>query len=202
MVRERAVRLEEAAHDLDLRQALEHPRQHRPGHPVRGVDDDPQGRDRRHVDEREHALDEAVPDVLGRDGAARRLPPVPANGTVADLVQPRLAPDRQRPAAHDLHPGVLLRVVRRGDHDAAVEPELFRWRNRPSRFRPSRDRPRRRRRRPRRRSAPRPSSATRAACRARPRSGAARTARRTRARSRRRRPRRAPTDRARARRTP
>ncbi len=42
VVRERTVGLEVAAHDLDLRQPLEHRRQHRAGHPVRRVDDDPQ----------------------------------------------------------------------------------------------------------------------------------------------------------------
>ena len=43
---------------------------------------------------------------------------------VADLEQARLAAHRQRAAADDLHPRVLLRVVRGGDADAAVEPEL------------------------------------------------------------------------------
>ena len=41
-----------------------------------------------------------------------------------DLLEPRVAADGQRARAHDLHPGVLLRVVRRGDAHAAVEPEL------------------------------------------------------------------------------
>src|ERR1041385_1602154 len=36
----------------------------------------------------------------------------------------RLASDRQRPAPHDLHPRVLLRIVRGGHADAAVELEL------------------------------------------------------------------------------
>ena len=43
---------------------------------------------------------------------------------VADVEEARLAADRQRPAPHDLHPRVLLRVVRGGDLDAAVELEL------------------------------------------------------------------------------
>ena len=55
---------------------------------------------------------------------ARRVAPLAADGAVADLEQPRLAADRQRAAAHDLHPGVLGGVVRGGDHDPAVEPEL------------------------------------------------------------------------------
>ena len=45
-------------------------------------------------------------------------------GAVAHVEEARLAADRQRAAADDLHPGVLLRVVRGGDADAAVEAEL------------------------------------------------------------------------------
>ena len=43
---------------------------------------------------------------------------------VAYVQQARLAAHRQRTAADDLHPGVLLRVVRCGDAHATVEPEL------------------------------------------------------------------------------
>ena len=67
VVRERAVRLEVAADDVDLRQPLEHGRQHRPRHPVGGVDDDAQRPDRVDVDEREHLVDEPGPDVERRD---------------------------------------------------------------------------------------------------------------------------------------
>ena len=45
------------------------------------------------------------------------------NGAVADIEEARLAADRQRAAADELHPRVLLRVVRGGDHRAALEPE-------------------------------------------------------------------------------
>ena len=125
VVRERPVRLEVAAHDLDLRQPLEHPRQHHSGHPVRGVDDDPERRDCIDVDEAEHPLDEVVPHVDRLDRPSRRrVPPLAAHRPVADLDEPGLAPDRQRPAPHDLHPGVGGRVVRRRDHDPAVEPEV------------------------------------------------------------------------------
>jgi hypothetical protein len=44
--------------------------------------------------------------------------------TIADVEQPRFAADGQRAAAHDLHPRVLLRVVRGGDADPALECEL------------------------------------------------------------------------------
>ncbi len=45
----------------------------------------------------------------------------PRRGAVADVEQPGVAADRKGTAADDLHAGVLLRVVRRGDADAAVE---------------------------------------------------------------------------------
>ena len=53
-------------------------------------------------------------------------PVVPREGecAVADVEESRVAAHGQRPAAHDLHAGVLLRVVRRGDHDPAVELEV------------------------------------------------------------------------------
>jgi hypothetical protein len=41
VVRERPVGLEEAADDVELRQALEDRRQHRARHAVRRIDDDP-----------------------------------------------------------------------------------------------------------------------------------------------------------------
>ena len=50
--------------------------------------------------------------------------PVALHGAVAHIEKARLAADRQRPGAHDLHARVLLRVVRRRDGDTAVEPEL------------------------------------------------------------------------------
>ena len=126
VVRERPVGLEVAADDLDLGQPGEHARQHLAGHAVRAVHDDPERRDRRDVDEAEHALDEGVPHVDRLDRAALRVPPLAAHRTIADLDEPRLAPDRQRAAPHDLHPRVGGRVVRRRHHDPAVEPELAR----------------------------------------------------------------------------
>ena len=43
---------------------------------------------------------------------------------VADVEQARVAADGERAAPDDLHPRVLLRVVRGGDGDAALQPEL------------------------------------------------------------------------------
>jgi hypothetical protein len=42
-------------------------------------------------------------------------------GQVLDLEQPRVAADRTRTLAHELHAVVVLRVVAGGDHDAAVD---------------------------------------------------------------------------------
>ena len=44
-------------------------------------------------------------------------------GDLADVLEPRIAADRARLVADELEPVVVRRVVARGDHDAAVEPE-------------------------------------------------------------------------------
>ena len=66
MVREAAVGLEEAADGLD-REALEDRREHRAGHPVRGVDHDAQRPHGGRVDEGQDLLDEARIDVARLD---------------------------------------------------------------------------------------------------------------------------------------
>ena len=98
VIRERAVRVEVAADDVDLRQPLEHGRQHRPRHPVGGVDDDAQRPDRVDVDEREHLVDEPGPDVERRDLAAARHRAETGLGAQPDVVEARVAADRQRAA--------------------------------------------------------------------------------------------------------
>ena len=50
--------------------------------------------------------------------------PKPAWATDAHVLEAGVAADGQGAGADDLHARVLLRVVRRGDADAAVEPEL------------------------------------------------------------------------------
>ena len=84
--------------------------------------------------------------------AAARRRPERLQRAVADVEQARLAAHRQRAAADDLHPRVLLRVVRGGDADAAVEPELADREVDHLRADHARGRARRRRRRRRRRS--------------------------------------------------
>ena len=129
VVREGSVGLEVAADGVD-RQPLEHGREHRPGHPVRGVDHDPERLDGVLVDEREHLLDEPRPRCPPREprraGRRGRLVFIAhkLEGAVAHVEEARLAADRKRAGADDLHPRVLLGVVRGGDADAAVEPEL------------------------------------------------------------------------------
>ena len=203
VVREAPVGLEEVADGVD-REPLEHGRQHRARHPVRRVDHDPERLHRARVDEGQDLLDVARKDIFLPD-LSRGLSPGhvgTGQGAVADLQQARVAADRQRAAADDLHARVLLRVVRGGDLDPAVQVEVAdgeiehlgadeadvdhlgacvggALRSQPS-----------------------PSKARRAACRARRRSSSARTARRRRARSRSRRPRRARSDRCHARRRP
>ena len=63
VVRKGSVRLEVAADSVD-RQPLEDRRQHRPSHPVGGVDHDAERPDLLHVDEREDAVDVRRPDVV------------------------------------------------------------------------------------------------------------------------------------------
>ena len=73
------------------------------------------------VDEGERVGAVLVPDVdLLERAAARRLAE-PSLDLGLDFADPGVAGERQRPLADQLHPGVGLRVVRGGDHRAAVE---------------------------------------------------------------------------------
>ncbi len=122
MVRERAVRLEVAADGFD-RKPLEHRRQHRAGHPVCCVDHDLERLDGLDVDEGENPVDVRGPDVELSHLAGVGFVPVAGVDQVAQIEEAAVAADRQGAAADELQPGVLLRVVRRGDHDPALEPE-------------------------------------------------------------------------------
>ena len=103
---------------------LEDGREHGSCHPVRGVDDDAERSNRVDVDERKHLGDEAGPHVLAAYRSSALDLPEARFGSSSDLRESGVASDRERAATDDLHPGVLLRVVRRGDADAAVEAEL------------------------------------------------------------------------------
>ena len=122
VVRERPVRLEVERDRLD-REPIEDGLQHRPAHSVRRVDDHAQRLQRAEVDEGQHLVDEAGPDVLGPDLAAAYGRAEAGQRAVAHVEEARVPADGKGAAADDLHPRVLLRVVRRGDGDAAVETE-------------------------------------------------------------------------------
>ena len=65
---------------------------------------------------------EVVVDVDDLDlAAARRVAKLAGEDQVADVADPRVAGERERALADELHAGVGLRVVRGGDHRTAVE---------------------------------------------------------------------------------
>ena len=76
------------------------------------------------VDERQHLLDESGPDVTCADGAPLVGGLKIAQRAIADVEQPGLPADGQSAAPDDLHARELLRVVRGGDADPAVEAPL------------------------------------------------------------------------------
>ena len=124
VIGEASVGLEVATDHVELRQALEDGREHHACHPVGGVDDDAERSNLGDVDERQNLRDEAGPDVLAANGSADSDRREPRLRQSADLREPRVSADGERPAPHDLHAGVLLRIVRCGDTDTAVELEL------------------------------------------------------------------------------
>ena len=109
-------------HLLQLeRQLLEDRADHRPRHPVAAVDHDLHRLDRRWVDEGERVGAEFVPDVDLLERAAARRRPEPGFDLRLDVADPGVAGEGEGALADQLHPGVGLRVVRGGDHRAAVE---------------------------------------------------------------------------------
>ena len=104
-------------------QRLEDRSDHRPRHPVAAVEHDPQRPDRGRVDERERAAPElrADVDLLAAPRLAVRLAHA-RDDERADVADAGVARQRERALAHELGPGVRLRVVRRRAHEPAVEP--------------------------------------------------------------------------------
>src|SRR5882724_2361125 len=125
VVREGRVRLEEVRHRID-RQALENWRQHDSAHTVRSVDHDAERLHGVDVDEGQDGIDPARPDVLLSDmsGGLTLGHVLEDQSPCADVQQTRVTPDGKRAAAHDLQAGVVLWVVRSGDHDSALEVEV------------------------------------------------------------------------------
>jgi hypothetical protein len=122
VVRELAVGLPVGRDQLEPVETLEDRAYHRPGHPVAAVEHHLQRPDRGRVDERERALGELAVDVdrLHAPRRAFRLPE-PFRDQRPDVADARVARERQRALAHQLRPGVRLRVVRGGAHQPAVE---------------------------------------------------------------------------------
>ncbi len=120
MIGEVAVRSPVGLDEIEA-EAGEQGADHRPGHPVAAVDDDPQRAHGIGVDERQRGGLELVVDIdlLGAP-AARRLAQ-PAGQLVPDVADAGVSGEGDRPAAHELGPGVALGVVRGGAHQTAVE---------------------------------------------------------------------------------
>ena len=169
VVGERAVELEVHRHDVE-RQLAEHLGHGVAGHPVAGVDDDPQRPQRRQVDQLAQ-----VGGVVGEHrpllDAARARCPRPGPGRPARppsriVASPVSAPIGDAPARQSLMPLYLRRVVAGGEHRAGhVERaggEVQHVRAGQADVRRRRGRARRRRRRTRRRA-----RATTDACRGR-----------------------------------
>ena len=76
------------------------------------------------VDEREHLATKPSQMSVGVTSPRRATSPNPASAARRTSSRPESPPTGSAPRADDLHPGVLLRVVRRGDDDAALEVEL------------------------------------------------------------------------------
>ena len=94
---------------------------HRPRHAVAAVDDHLHRLHLGGIDEREGMGAELVPDVDLLEGAAAGRVPKAGLDLLPDVADPGVAGERQRALADQLHPGVGLRVVRSGDHRAAVQ---------------------------------------------------------------------------------
>ena len=126
VVREAPVRLEVAADDVELREALEHRRQHHAGHPVRGVDDDAQRTDarrrrRRRAPSRRSSARRPRSRTVPR---RRRLGPNPASARARISARPESPPTGSAPRRTIFIPVYSFGIVRRGDADPAVEAEL------------------------------------------------------------------------------
>ncbi len=106
------------------RELVEHRADHLAGHPVAAVDDDLQRLQGVDVDEREGPLAELGRDVDAFTVAAAGSVAEPGEDQVADRGDPGVAGESQRALADELHTGVGLGVVRRGDHGPAVELPL------------------------------------------------------------------------------
>ena len=120
MVRELPVGDPVGGHQVEA-EALEQGADHRPRHPVAAVDHHAQGLDPVRVDEPQRPAVKVVVDVDRLDRSPARRLREPGLDGVAHVADPRVAGEGQRALADELDAGVGLRVVRGGDHGAAVE---------------------------------------------------------------------------------
>ena len=120
MVRELPVGDPVGGHQIEA-EALEQRADHRPRHPVAAVDHHAQGLDPVRLDEAERPAVKVVVDVHRLDRPPARRLRQPGLDRGANVVDPGVAGEGQGALADELDPGVRLRVVRGGDHGAAVE---------------------------------------------------------------------------------
>ena len=106
------------------RNVVEHLGYYLAGHAVAAVDDDLQRLQVVDVDEREGPLAELAGDVDLLAVAAARRVAESGEDQIADGRDPGVSGECERSLANELHAGVGLRVVRCGDHRAAVELPL------------------------------------------------------------------------------
>ena len=124
VVREGSVGFEVAAHDVELRQAFENAGSMAPAMPFAASTTTRSGRMAS-----TSTNDSTFETKVGQTSSLRTAPrrstsPKPASARALISTSPESPPTGARAAAHDLHPGVLLRVMRRGDADSTVEAEL------------------------------------------------------------------------------
>ena len=122
VVREAPVELEVHPHRLDGQVGEDRRGPHRP-HAVRGVEDDLEAGHDRRVHEGEAVAGVVLAHHLRAQGArgGRGVRVAAAGDPLADLPDPGVAGEGERPAAHHLDPVPLLRVVGGGDDRAPVE---------------------------------------------------------------------------------
>ena len=91
---------------------------------IAGVADDRQRLQLVEIHVTQHVIAPRRHDVEWNDGASHgRVAELPRLGQPADIQQPGVGAHRPRLFAHELEAVVVRRIVARGDHDAAVEPE-------------------------------------------------------------------------------
>jgi hypothetical protein len=123
VVRKLPIRLPVGLHLLD-REGVEQRPDHWAGHPVAAVNHHSHALNPLGVDVAERGLAEGVGDVFMANLARRvgRRPGLATGDDILQLADPGVARKHDRPALHELRPGVGLRIVRRCALEPAVQP--------------------------------------------------------------------------------